>query len=911
MKVFTFALLFFALAVSAFGDVKQSFAGRVILDAPVDVVLAPTVVLSPWKPLTATGMRESKKGVREVAFSKNGETLATGTLTARSEDDDVAVSWTFLPSSDLKLAMCGLMADLKFGDYGGGMVEVDGDKRSLPIRGEARDIRADQVSRLELTDRFGGKRLSLTFDVPVSLFIQYWGGSAMSFRLLMPPDDVVQKLYRAGVVRTLTCRIDGAGTLVKTELKPTVLSASEEWTPLTAASSIRAGSALDFSELVPTDKPAGCHGCVVVRGSHFEFEDLPGVTQRFYGVNLCQLANFPESLDAARSLVRNLRRIGYNAVRIHHHDGYCVDTADPTATRLDETMMARMDSLVTACTEEGIYITTDLFVSRTRVPISWKSCGVDRPGNITMREFKFTAPVHEGVYSNFLAYATNWLNHRNVHTGRRYAEEPAIAWLSLINEGNIDDVSAFVCESHPGWKEAWTTWLARRKAEAPSVYGSIPESFPNGLARNRHGRAFLEFIQDVETRFAERTKAELRRLGCRALIGNMNNMGQLHAALQLPRHESYDYVDTHFYVDHPRFLEKEWTRPSWCPNANPFRSDSAGASPIAALRLMDRPFTITEYNFAGPGRFRGVGGIATGAEAALQDWSGLWRFAWAHGLERAMNPGTHPAGYFDVASDPLQLAAERASLCLFLRRDLVPLTRTYAIDFPADQVRSPDRSIGTSLKVDWTWASWCAKIGSSWGTVPAGVETAGAFDVACQKDSAAVAQDLFGQREQLQEVGCDAVKIDCARGAFVLKTSRTAGGFAEDGAIEAGALKATVTGSAATIWVSSLDGREIGSSSRLLVTHLTEVQNTGARFADAERTILKDFGRLPYLVQRGCAKVSLAVGVGNWRVYALATDGTRRERVPSESCDGRLSFVCDTARDPSEATILYELVKDE
>lgn len=911
MNRFCLALLTCVLAAAAAGEVRPSSAGRVDLDAPVGLTLAPTVVIAPWKPMLASGFEERPDGTRPFAFTKSGEPSLVGELTTQVETGGVSVVWTFCPAGDVCLAMCGVMGDVRLGDYGGGTVEIDGRAEPLPVRGQARDISADAVRRLVLRDSFGGKQLGFDFDEPVRLFIQYWGGATMSLRLIVPPTGGQAKLYRKDVVGQLACRITGAGTLKKTVLKPVCLRASADWIPMTMAASICAGSALDFSSVIPTDKPAGCHGRVVARGPHFEFADQPGVIQRFYGVNLCMLANFPESLADARQLVRNLRRIGYNAVRIHHHDGYCVAGDEPTQTRLDEAMMARMDSLVAACAEEGVYITTDLFVSRTRVPISWKACGVDRPGNLSMRELKFTAPVHDGVYSNLMAYAANWLNHRNVHTGRRYAEEPAIAWLSLINEGNIDDISAFACESHPGWKEAWTDWLARRKTEDPKIYGGVPSSFPNGLSRNRHGRAFLTFLQDVEMRFAARTRAELRRLGCRVLITNMNNMGQLHAALQLPRHESYDYVDTHFYVDHPRFLEKEWSRPSWCPNANLFRSESAGASPIAALRLMDRPFTITEYNFAGPGRFRGVGGIAVGAQAALQDWSGLWRFAWAHGLDRAMKPGSHPAGYFDLASDPLQLATERASLCLFLRRDLVPLTRTYAIDFDSEQLRSPDADVGVSLKVDWTWAAWCAKIGSSWGGAPAGGETAGAFGVACQKDSATVAQDLFGRRGEPLELGCDGVKIDRARGSFVLKTSRTAGGFAEEGEIDAGAMTAVVSGAPATVCVNSLDGREIGSSSRLLVTHLTDVQNTNARFADAERTILKDFGKLPYLVQRGCARVSLVVGTGNWRVYALATDGTRRARVPSESCDGRLSFVCDTARDLSEATILYELVKDE
>ena len=45
------------------------------------------------------------------------------------------------------------------------------------------------------------------------------------------------------------------------------------------------------------------------------------------------------------------------------------------------------------------------------------------------------------------------------------------------------------------------------------------------------------------------------------------------------------------------------------------------------------------------------------------------------------------------------------------------------------------------------------------------------------------------------------------------------------------------------------------------------------------------------------------------RVYALDSDGARRGEVPATVRDGELAFRCDTARDPAQATYLYEIVR--
>ena len=54
-----------------------------------------------------------------------------------------------------------------------------------------------------------------------------------------------------------------------------------------------------------------------------------------------------------------------------------------------------------------------------------------------------------------------------------------------------------------------------------------------------------------------------------------------------------DYVDDHFYVDHPEFVEQSWRLPSRCPNTSPIAGGAGGGRHITFTRLFDRPFTLT------------------------------------------------------------------------------------------------------------------------------------------------------------------------------------------------------------------------------------------------------------------------------------------------------------------------------
>jgi len=388
-------------------------------------------------------------------------------------------------------------------------------------------------------------------------------------------------------------------------------------------------------------------------------------------------------------------------------------------------------------------------------------------------------------------------------------------------------------------------------------------------------------------------------LGCRALISNYN-CGSHYQTLQAVREQAYDYVDDHFYVDHPQFLEKRWSLPSRCGNENPLRSGCRTPCNVAFTRLANKPFTVSEYNFSAPGMFRGVGGIMTGAMGALQDWSAIWRFAYSHRLENMLD-GQGAMGYFDISTDPLAQASERAAICLFLRGDLDPAAEKMAIALPPGETARL-REGAPTVAPAWSSAAWRTRVGTyaseaalpGWRTVPSGE---------------AYATNAVGTFAG-QPNPASALTIHEAQGTFALVTARTCGGFTESGELAAGPLSFAVAGAPATVWVSALDDKPVAESSRLLLSHLTDVQNTEVRFGERARKTLLSHGKLPHLVRVGRAEVALALKKpGAYAVYALATSGRRLEKMAAAVADGKLRFTASVAG-AEGARMLYEIVRE-
>ena len=398
----------------------------------------------------------------------------------------------------------------------------------------------------------------------------------------------------------------------------------------------------------------------------------------------------------------------------------------------------------------------------------------------------------------------------------------------------------------------------------------------------------------------------MRALGCRAPLSNLSSW--YYPAQYLLPISRFDYMDSHFYVDHPAFLGKNWQFPSACIGDNPFR---VGADVPAATwrRFLGKPFCITEWNWAAPGPFRSASGLAVGALAAKQGWSGLWRFAWSHDRAGIEAPGSLPMRYFDLHSDPVSLSSERATVMLFLRGDMAAL--------PPESERAAEWDVASMLSGEMGAPRLGAPIpGVSPWKNRVGVRLGGA-SLSKSFVSPALSGDIAA----------------ATNGTFRVTTPRTCGGFAESGALECGALKfeirplnQSVANQSATVWASSLDSATLAASSRILVAHVTDARNTNALFDGDDARVWQKQGRTPVLVRRGRAAIELEVegDAGDvppsFAVFRLSPTGHRVAEVPCEilaGCNGPapqaypLFFRADTAYDPSCATIFYEIVRQQ
>jgi len=191
------------------------------------------------------------------------------------------------------------------------------------------------------------------------------------------------------------------------------------------------------------------------------------------------------------------------------------------------------------------------------------------------------------------AFARNWLGHVNPYTGRRLAGEPALAWISLVNEAAQGEHVEYLSRQEP-WVRAWRKWLREKKARDPAFYGEMDEAFPVSAdgSKGRKAQAYILFLQETESAFAAKMTKFLREdLNCRALVTNLNGVW-FPVAYQQCKEADYDFVDEHFYVDHPDFLERGWELPSRCPNVNPLANDSLGVQGVLHLLQLGKTVGI-------------------------------------------------------------------------------------------------------------------------------------------------------------------------------------------------------------------------------------------------------------------------------------------------------------------------------
>ena len=677
------------------------------------------------------------------------------------------------------------------------------------------------------------------------------------------------------------------------------------WAPLEHMVKTRPESVLDWSFMA--DGPAGKHGRVVVRNGRFEFEGRPGEPLRFYGGNLCSNACYPDK-EQAEAIASELARRGYNTVRLHHYDRDSVMKSAATSTVLDAANMDKLDYLFYCLKQQGLYISIDLYT--VRVVKKGEIPEVDR--DVRLNEFKALVPVSSSAMQNWKDFSENLLNHRNPYTGFAWKDDPALFSICLLNEDNTYVHWQTAPDIRVIYEKRFTEWLSSR--------GLSPES------DEERSTALIKFLYELNTKMFEECTRHLRGLGVKALLTDANYRQMIHVGLLRRR---MDYVDNHGYWDLKRFLADKWQLPYGHHQRLAIESLASTPRSLMPGRLFGKPYTVTEYQYCYPNHRRAEGGPLMGAYAALQDWDGVYRYSYSHQTASIHEPAR--TFYLDYVTDPLNLMADRITTALFGRHDVAPAKTKIPLLFTEKCLDEPgpfDRTLA-GAPAEFSQLGLYAQIGSV--DVTNTQRLSGEYPFAVSREALPAAllpgRRLYRGDSPLAKGLVPQGFIDLERKRFRSETGEimldgTAGTFkVVTGRTESFVLprKGTLSGrhvrvdndaGFAVFAVISVDGKAIPESKRLLVLHLTDVQNTAVRFGNKAHTVLHDWGRLPHLIRRGSASISVdRVSDGRVRAWAVDLSGARCKPIEVERGEGEVAFAVSTVQSEG-AFMAYELVSE-
>lgn len=212
-------------------------------------------------------------------------------------------------------------------------------------------------------------------------------------------------------------------------------------------------------------RAAGADGFVRIADGHFA-TDRGRI--RFWGVNTCFAANFPRS-EEAEKVAAHLAKLGFNAVRIHHHDtqpsprGVWGPVVAGERT-LDPVMMEKLDYFIAQLNRRGLYVNLNLHVGRELREQEGFS-RLDLP--YAARYDKYLLYFEPRLREALKDFCREYLTHFNKHRKLRRVDDPGIAMIEITNENSFSRDGAKLAASLPAplrdeFSRQWNAWLAKR-----------------------------------------------------------------------------------------------------------------------------------------------------------------------------------------------------------------------------------------------------------------------------------------------------------------------------------------------------------------------------------------------------------------------------------------------------------------
>ncbi len=374
----------------------------------------------------------------------------------------------------------------------------------------------------------------------------------------------------------------------------------------------------------------------------------------------------------------------------------------------------------------------------------------------------------------------------------------------------------------------------------------------------------MRFLAETEKSYFDGMRNFVKSdLGSGALVTGTIVFGPLGLYTQ----SDMDFIDTHAYWQHPRFPGQPWDAENWLIDQMPMTDypDQATVFNLAAARLANKPFTLSEYNHPAPLDSQAECVPVIASFAAAQDWDGVWLYTYSHSSDEWNRE--HLNSYFDIDTNPAKWGFTRAGAAIFRHGGIQPLSGVSTIPLTGSEDMLTSL-VNLHLRYDRRM-----------------------FDVLAERAQITrfdmlktqIVSALSGQSDLKSPSGSDPVLdwvVEYGRGFYAAWGSAAwafAGHANRFGASTGGRVSVN-SPSFVAMTVTALDGAAINESRKILVTACGRCENTGMIFSADRRTVGRNWGGPPVMIEAVTGTVT--VPAGQWRCEALGSDGMPNREVP-------------------------------
>src|SRR5262245_9663781 len=524
--------------------------------------------------------------------------------------------------------------------------------------------------------RAGGDRMELRFDPPLAS-VNFERGQKSEIRAYFYQGSVPQGQRRH--VATLT--LAGDMTVGPTTAERFGLDDSAQWSTAILDWPIAPWnvSPVDLSFLNAAEKPAGKRGFLKADGERLVFAD--GTPARFWGTNLTADALFKTDRENVKQQARRLSELGFNLVRLHHHDSFWVspnifgDNKQADTQTLNPLMLEKLDWWIKCLKDEGIYVWRHLHVQRNFQPADGITDFDEIAKGKPTADLKGFNYVNASIQDAMQRFNEAYVTHLNPFTSLRLKDDPAIIALLLTNENDI--TNHFGNALLPDKKVPRHHAIYMREAEAFAAR--------HGLVKDKTWRSWEHgpskiFLNDLEHRFNAGMISHLRSLGAKAPIVTTATWGN-NPLSSLPVLTAGDMIAAHSYGGAAE-IDKN---PLYAANMMHW---------IAAAQVAGRPLAVPEWNVSPfPTPDRHAIPLYIAGSASLQGWDAVMQYAYSQQALASRGSSSN----WHAFNDPALLATLPAAALAYRRGDVQEARTTYV--FAPGRAQLYDRLISPANSV--------------------------------------------------------------------------------------------------------------------------------------------------------------------------------------------------------------------